>query len=256
MARTLNRPRRKTGIKKEPVVNTTIALAEDRVLVRQGIRALLEREPGFQIVGEAGDGLETLQLVGNLKPNVLVLDLILPGLNGLEVARRIRDALLPTRIVVLTQHARESYVTGAFRNGASAYVLKELPSDELVNAIREVQAGRTYLSSALAHIRIEDCPEETGASGMEKSGTLTARQLEIVRLVAEGKSSKEIGARLGLSRRTVETHRANAMRQLGLKKQTDLVRYALGQGIILPDTVDARITTTGTASGSQASERL
>src|SRR3989442_2349974 len=155
MART-SRPRQKPGTEKEPVVKITIALAEDRVLVREGVRALLEREPGFQIVGEAGDGLETLQLVNRLKPEVLVLDLILPRLNGLEVARRIRQEALPTRIVVLTQHAQEAFVIEAFRNGALGYVLKELPSDELVHAIREVRAGRRYLSSALAQIRIED----------------------------------------------------------------------------------------------------
>jgi len=243
MARTGKQARRKPA---EPVVNTTLALAEDRVLVRQGIRALLEREPGFQIVGEAGDGLETLQLVKVLKPDVLVLDLMLPGLNGLEVARRIRDASLPTRIVVLTQHAREAFVIEAFRNGVLAYVLKDLPSDELIKAVHEVQAGRTYLSSMLAQIRIEGCP--TGASGIEKSGTLTTRQQEIVRLVAEGKSSREIGLRLGLSFRTVETHRANAMRQLGLKKQTDLVRYAFNHGIILSDVADARAASTATPS--------
>jgi DNA-binding NarL/FixJ family response regulator len=251
MARTTIRPCQKSGIEKEPVVKTTIALAEDWVLVREGVRALLEREPGFQIVDEAGDGLETLQLVKSLKPDVLVLDLMLPGLNGLEVTRRIRQESLPTRIVILTQHAQEAFVIEAFRNGALGYVLKELPSDELVKAIREVRAGRLYLSNNLAQIRIEDYLQKISAGSTGEQGTLTTRQQEIVQLVAEGKSSKEIGLRLGLSSRTVETHRANAMRVLGINKQTELVRYALTHLPVVNVPVSALAGKTGERSADR-----
>jgi DNA-binding NarL/FixJ family response regulator len=209
----------------------TLMLAEDRVLVREGVRALLEQEPDFQIVGEAGDGITAFQLVRNLRPDVLVLDLVLPGLNGLEITRRIREASLPVRVVILTQYDRESFITEAFRNGASGYVLKELPSDELVNAIREAHAGRRYLGSALGPI--QDYLEKIGPGGTDEP--LTSRQRQIVQLVAEGKSSREIGLRLGLSPRTVETHRANVMHKLGLKKQTGLVRYAFTHGLLFND---------------------
>ena len=224
--RTTSKGRKPASARPEAITKTTLVLSEDRVLVRQGIRALLEREPEFRIVAEAGDGLETLQLVQRFKPDVLVLDLMLPKMSGLEVTRRIRDDSLPTRVVILTVHAREAFVIEALRNGALGYVLKELPSEELVKAIREVRAGRRYLSEALAQIRIEDLQNDS-TGGPEKPELLTARQREIVQLVAEGKSSREIAGRLGLSSRTVETHRANAMRALGINKQTELVRYAL-----------------------------
>jgi DNA-binding NarL/FixJ family response regulator len=227
--RTTSKGRKPASARSEAKTKTTLVLSEDRVLVRQGIRALLERDPEFRIVAEAGDGLETLRLVQRLKPDVLVLDLMLPKMSGLEVTRRIRDESLPTRVVILTVHPREAFVIEALRNGALGYVLKELPSEELVKAIREVRAGRRYLSQALAQIRIEDHLQKDNTDSHEKQDSLTARQREIVQLVAEGKSSREIAGRLGLSSRTVETHRANAMRALGINKQTELVRYVLTQ---------------------------
>ena len=217
-------------------------------MVRQGVRALLEREEDFNLVGETGDGLAAVQLIAQLKPNVMVLSLMLPGLDGLEVTRQIRPFSPDTRVVVLTVHANESYVLQAFRNGALGYVLKDSGIDELVKAIREAAAGRCYVCSRLSHVSIQDYLQKAREGSLDLNESLTRREREIVRLVAEGSSSREIGSRLGLSPRTVETHRANAMHRLGLKKQTDLVRYAFTHGIILSDVISARVTTTGTHS--------
>jgi DNA-binding NarL/FixJ family response regulator len=225
---------------------TTVFLAEGRCLVRQGVRALLEREEDFNLVGETGDGLEAVQLVAQVKPNVTVLGLMLPGQDGLEVARQLRLFSPDTRVVVLTVHAKESYVLQAFRNGALGYVLKDSSIDELVKAIREAAAGRCYVCSRLSHVSIQDYLQKARAGSLDFNENLTPREREIVRLVAEGSSSREIGGRLGLSCRTVETHRANAMHKLGLRKQTDLVRYAFTHGLLLSEVADARVTTTGT----------
>jgi len=228
---------------------TTVILAEERCLVRQGIRALLEREEDFHLVGETGDGLEVAQLVAQLKPNVAVLSLMLPGLDGMEVTKQIRRSSPDTRVVVLTVHAKESYVLQTFRNGALGYVLKDSGIDELVKAIREAAAGRCYVCSRLSHVSIQDYLQKARTGCLDFNESLTSREREIVRLVAEGSSSKEIGGQLGLSRRTVETHRANAMRKLGLKKQTNLVRYAFTHGILLSDAVDDGMAMTVTQNG-------
>ena len=200
-------------------------------MVRQGIRALLESEIDLSVVGECGDGLETVKLVERLKPDVLVLGLMLPSLNGLDVVCHIGQKSLSTRAVILTMHANEAYVLEALRNGAYAYVLKDTPFEELVTAIREVHAGRKYLCRPLSEIRIKDYLLKSNERQLNRFETLTARQREVVQLVAEGKSSREIGSLLGISRRTVETHRAQAMKMFGVKKQTDLVRFVLQQGI-------------------------
>jgi len=200
-------------------------------MVRQGVRALLATENDFSIVGECGDGLEAVTLVENLKPDVLVLDLMMPSLNGLDVVSHISQKPLPTRVVILTMHANEAYVLEALRNGAYAYVLKDAPFEELVTAIREVHAGRKYLCRPLSEIRIKDYLLKSNKRQLNRFDMLTARQREVVQLVAEGKSSREIGCLLGISRRTVETHRAQAMKMFGVNKQTDLVRFVLQQGI-------------------------
>jgi len=209
----------------------TLVLAEDRVMVRQGVRALLASENDFSIVGECGDGLEAVTLVENLEPDVLVLDLMLPSLSGLDVVSHICQKPLPTRVVILTMHANEAYVLETLRNGAFVYVLKDTPFEELVTAIREVHAGRKYLCRPLSEIRIKDYLLKSNERQLNRFDSLTARQREVVQLVAEGKSSREIGRLLGISRRTVETHRAQAMKLFGVNKQTDLVRFVLQRGI-------------------------
>lgn len=211
---------------------TTIVLADDHVVVRQGLRALLEAEPDFAIVGEAADGLEVADLVERLKVHVLILDLMLPGLNGLDVTRRVQQRSPQTRIVVLSMYANEAYVLEALRNGAAAYVLKEASAADLVHAIREVTAGRRYLSPPLSESAIELYVQKAKAAPRDPYEALTTREREVLQLAAEGQSNPEIANRLGISVRTVETHRANVMHKLDLRSQTDLVRYALRRGIL------------------------
>jgi len=207
-------------------------LADDHPVVRRGLRALLEAEPDFAIVGEVADGLEVADLVEHVKAHVLVLDLMLPGLNGLEVARQVHRRSPQTRIVILSMYANEGYVLEALRNGASAYVLKGASAAELVEAVREVTAGRRYLSPPLSESAIEAYVRKANSAPLDSYETLTTREREVLHLAAEGRSNTEVAARLGISPRTAETHRANLMRKLGLHSQTDLVRYALKRGIL------------------------
>jgi DNA-binding NarL/FixJ family response regulator len=211
---------------------TTIVLADDHHIVRQGLRSLLEAEPGFSVVGETGDGVEAAQLVERLQPGVLVLDLMMPGLNGLEVTRQVSQRSPQTRVVILSMHANEAHVLEALRAGAVAYVLKESTSAELVRAVREAVAGRRYLSPPLSERAIEAYMQKAESVALDPYETLTAREREVLYLVAEGHTNAEIADRLFISRRTVETHRANLMRKLGLRTQTDLISYALRRGIL------------------------
>jgi len=211
---------------------TTIALADDHQVVRNGLRVLLEAEPDFSVVGEAGDGLEAVRLVERLQPDVLVLDLMMPGLNGLEVARQVSQRSPQTRVVILSMYDNEAYVLEALRAGAAAYVPKESTSAELVRAIREAVAGRRYLSPPLSERAIEIYMQRAESAALDPYETLTAREREVLHLVAEGHTNAEIAARLFVSPRTIETHRANLMRKLGLHTQTDLIRYALRRGIL------------------------
>jgi len=210
----------------------TIVLAEDHRIVRQGIRALLSAEPDFRIVGEIGDGLEAVQMIERLKPNVAVLDLMMPGLGGLEVAREAKTASPQTRVVVLSMYSNEAYVLEALRAGALGYVIKESSSDDLVYAIREVMAGRYYLSPPLSERSLVTYLEKASAGARSTYETLTLREREVLKLIAEGYSSPEIAERLVLSPRTVETHRANIMRKLELRSTAELVRYAIRHGIL------------------------
>ena len=214
------------------MVKTTIVLADDHPIVRLGLRTVLEAEPDFQVIGEAGDGLETMPLVERLQPQVLVLDLLMPGLSGLEVARQVRQRAPETRVIVLSMHANEAYVLEALRHGAAAYVLKETSSAELVQAVRAVVAGRRYLSRLLSERALEAYAQRAAATPLDLYETLTTREREVLHLTAEGCSNTDIAARLSISPRTAETHRNNLMRKLGLQSQTELVRYALRRGII------------------------
>jgi two-component system response regulator NreC len=212
---------------------TTIVLADDHHVVRQGLRVLLEAEPDFRVVGETGDGLAVLNLVERLKPDVLILDIIMPGSSGLEVTREVGRHSPGTRVVILSMHANEAYVLEALQAGAMAYVLKGSTSEELVDAVREVAAGRRYLSSPLTERAVEAYVQKAKAAALlDPYETLTTREREVLHLAAEGYTNAEIADRLFISQRTVETHRANMMRKLDLRTQTDLIRYALQRGII------------------------
>jgi DNA-binding NarL/FixJ family response regulator len=210
----------------------SIVLADDHPLVRLGMRTLLESEPDFSIVGEAGDGLETTRLVERLQPDVLVLDLMMPGLNGLEALRIIRQRSPRTRVVVLSMHSNNAFVAEALKNGATGYVLKGSSEEDPVHAVREAVAGRRFLSAPVTERAIEAYIEQSRAAELDPHETLTPREREVLQLAAEGKTSSEIAARLHVSHRTVENHRANLMRKLGLQNQSELVRYAVRRGLI------------------------
>ena len=210
----------------------TIVIADDHHVVRQGLCALFERERDFLVTGEAVHGREVAGVVERLKPHVLVLDLMMPGLNGLEVIRQVRRRMPDTRIVVLSMHADVSYVVEALRNGASAYVLKSASSGEVVKAVREVIAGRRYLSLPLSTRAIESYAEKTRGGALDIYETLTPREREVLHLAAEGYGNPDIATRLSISVRTAEVHRANLMRKLGLHRHAELVRYALQRGLV------------------------
>ena len=219
-------------VKDGPIRKTTIVLGDDHRVVREGLRALLEAELDFSVVGDAGDGLKAIQLVESLKPDILLLDLMMPGLNGHEVARKVRKSSPPTRVVVLSMHSSEPYVMEALRNGAAGYVLKDGSGADLIHAVREVMAGRRYLSPPLSERAIDAYQEKARSAAWERYDMLTTRERETLQLVAEGHTNHEIASRLGIGLRTAETHRTNLMRKLQLRTHTDLIKYALERGII------------------------
>jgi DNA-binding NarL/FixJ family response regulator len=208
-----------------------IALAEDHKLVREGLKALLKNEPAFELVGEASDGLQAVEIVEKHKPDILLLDLRIPRLHGIEVLRQIRDQH-ETRVVVVSMHSDEPYVVEALKNGVSGYVLKDCPPAELILAIRTAASGGQYLCESLRQKAISATLKRLvpGVQGPQ----LTKRELLVLELAAEGKTSSEIAKSLFISRRTAEAHRANLMKKLGLKTQTDLVLYAVRNGLITP----------------------
>ncbi|MFQ5666679.1 MAG: response regulator [Candidatus Binatia bacterium] len=216
-------------------VATTILLADDHPMVRLGLRAALQTEPEFRVVGETGDGQEVLSLVQRLCPNVLVLDLVMPGIRGLDILRNIQRRAPCTRVVVLTVYADEAYVATALKGGAIGYVVKGSPAAEVIKAVREGSQGRCYLSAPLSEASLKRYLRKAEGSMLDPYETLTTREREVLHLVAEGHTSAVIAARLYISTRTVESHRANLMGKLGLHSPTELVRYALRRGILAPD---------------------
>ena len=210
----------------------SIILADDHPVVRRGMQALLESEQDFSIVGVASDGLEAVELTERLKPDVLVLDLMMPGLSGLEALRILRERCPRTRIVILSMYSSSAFVAQALQNGAVGYVLKECTEENLVRAVREAAAGRRFLSPPVTEIAIDAYIEQSKTGPFDPHETLTPRQREVLQLAAEGKTNAEIAARLNISQRTVENHRATLMQRLGLQNQTELIRHAMRHGLI------------------------
>jgi two-component system, NarL family, response regulator NreC len=206
-----------------------ILLAEDHVLVRQGLRVLLE-QAGMVVVGEASDGQEALRLAHAHTPEVAVLDIAMPHLNGLETSRRLREALPQTRIVLLTMHTEEPYVLEALQAGAVGYVLKTQAAMDIVQAIHDAIQGAIYLSPRVASTVVQAYLTRSTLP----PDPLTSREREIVQLIAEGQTTKEIAVRLGLSIKTVEAHRSHLMRKLDMHETATLVRYAIRRGLTTP----------------------
>ncbi len=208
-----------------------IILADDHTLFRAGLRVLLERLPGFQVVAEASDGREALVLVGAYLPRVLVMDISMPGMNGLEAARRIREEFPEVHVILLSMHADEQYIGQALRAGAAGYLLKDSVPAELEMAIWAVGRGESYLSPAVSRHVVAAYRDAAGAVPSLLEG-LTPRQREVLQLVAEGKTSKEIARALGIGARTAETHRAQLMNRLGIHDVAGLVRFAARAGLV------------------------
>jgi len=213
----------------------TVVLADDHAIVRQGLRTLLESNPLFEVVGEAADGREALALVKRRKPAVLIADLMMPGVNGLQLTSRVSRLNLRTRVIVLSMYRDDAYVLEAFRNGAAGYVAKESSGAELFQAIKETVAGRRYLSPAISDTSqnsyaFQGSPLRWTGSP-DRFATLTARERLELRLVVEGASSRDIAERLKVGLRTVAARRVLLMRKLGLKGRGALMRYALDRGI-------------------------
>lgn len=205
-----------------------ILLADDHLTVRHGLRLLVDSQPDMMVVAEASDGDAALQQALALTPDVVVMDISMPGTNGLIATRELRRQNPGVAVVTLTRHADDAYLEELLRAGASGYVLKQSPPTELLQAIRAVAAGRQYVDSSLTGRLTASFLEREG--GKPASTAPTERENEVLRLIAEGYSNKEIAAQLSLSVKTVETHKANAMRKLGLTGRIDIVRYALLQG--------------------------
>ena len=206
-------------------------LADDHTLVRAGIRGLLQGLPGVEVVGEAEDGHEALRLAEALRPDVVLLDIGMPGLNGLEVAGRLATLDPSIRVLILSMHTSEEYVLRALRAGCAGYLLKRSAVSELEVAVRAVARGETYLSPAVSKQVVDDYVGRTGGAA-DPIEALTPRQREILQLVAEGNTSKEIAERLGLSFKTVEAHRAQIMERLGVRDLAGLVRFAVRVGLV------------------------
>ena len=209
-----------------------ILLADDHNIVRQGLRALLQSEPHFRLVGEASDGIEAVRLSERLKPDVLITDLMMPGLNGLEVTRQVTKLLPQIRVIILSMYTNDAYVLEALKNGALGYVLKDSQAADLIQAVKEVIAGNRYLSPPLSERALELYLQKVESVPDDPYELLTTREREVLQLVAEGRTSSEIATRLFISPRTAEGHRANLMRKLGLQNNADLIRFALKRGIL------------------------
>jgi len=213
-------------------VSVKVLLADDHPVVRGGMRNFLDKEADFSVVGEAEDGLQAVQLAESLHPDIIVLDMMMPLLNGLEVLRQLAKRLSNTRIIILSMQSADPYVTQALKEGAAGYVLKDSAPDELVKAIRQVLSGQRYLSPQLNERLINNFIQKADDDTLDPLASLTDREREVLQMTAEGLTSIEIGEHLSLSPRTIESHRQNIMNKLGIDNHIDLIRFAIKHGIL------------------------
>jgi two-component system, NarL family, response regulator NreC len=210
-----------------------VLLADDHTLMRRGLRLIVEQQPDLSVVAEAEDGRQAVAQTASLRPEVAVLDIGMPNLNGIEAAKQITDGESGTAVVILSMHADETYILRALKAGARGYLLKDSAESDLVRAIRSVAEGKSFFSPTVSKVLLEDYVKKLQRTGSEDSyDLLTPREREILQLVAEGKSNKEAASLLNLSVYTVETHRANIMEKLKLKSVPELILYAVRKGII------------------------
>ena len=210
-----------------------ILLADDHTLVRQGLRKLLEERPDWEVIAEAGDGREAVRLAEQLKPDVAILDVAMPLLNGIEATRQITKRVPGTHVLVLSMHADEAYVTQILQAGATGYLLKDSADVDLLKAVGEAAHGRSFFSPAIASVMLDDYVRQLADKGVtDRYEALSAREREIFQLIAEAKTNKEIAALLSVSPSTVETHRAHIMEKLDLHSAAEIVLYAVRRGVI------------------------
>ena len=210
-----------------------ILLADDHTVMRAGLKLLLERQPDMEVVGEAEDGRQAVELADAHEPEVVVMDIAMPQLNGIEATRQIVGKHPRTAVVILSMHSDESYILRALKSGARAYLLKDSAEADLIRAVRSVSEGKSFFSPAVSKTLLEDYVRQLRERGQEDSyELLTTREREILQLLAEGKSNKDVANLLNLSLYTVETHRSNILQKLGLHTIPDLILYAVRKGII------------------------
>jgi two-component system, NarL family, response regulator NreC len=210
-----------------------ILLADDHTVVRKGLRLLLESVPEFQVIADAANGRDAVSLAEQHRPDVVVIDVAMPILNGIEAARQITTKLPATAIVFLSMHGDESYVLRALKAGARAYLLKDSAEYDLIQAVKAVSEGKAFFSPAISKMLVEDYMRQMRERGVEDSfELLTTREREVLQLLAEGKHNKDVAALLNLSLYTVETHRSNIFQKLNLHSQAELILYAIRKGVI------------------------
>ena len=210
-----------------------VLLAEDHTIVRKGLRSLLDSEAGIEVIGEAEDGREAIEKVGQLHPDVVLMDITMPGLNGLEATRQIKKRFPEVKVVILTMHATEEYVFQILRAGASGYVVKQAAPTELLSAIHAACRGESFLSPAISRTVIEEYIRQAEAmAGEDSYDQLTPREREVLQLIAEGHSNREVAELLHISVKTVETHRAHLMNKLDIHSTAELTQYAIRKGVI------------------------
>jgi DNA-binding NarL/FixJ family response regulator len=213
-------------------VNVSIFLADDHAVVRDGLRALLEAQPGFRVVGDAADGRDAVRQATQLNPDIAILDIAMPELNGIEAARQISLACPATRVIILSMYATSGHIFQALQAGARGYLLKASAGSEVVDAVRAVHLGHRYLSQKILDRVVDDCLNQTEqGQAMGPLSRITPREREILQLVVEGKTSAEIGVILSLSPKTVETYRSQMMQKLGIGDLPSLVKFAIQQGL-------------------------
>jgi len=212
-------------------MTTTILIVDDHQIMREGLGTLLEQEKGFQVVGDASNGREAIDMVEKHHPDVVIMDINMPDMNGTEATRRIKKVFPATRIVALSMHSDKHYVIEMLRAGASGYLLKDCSRSDIVNAVRTVARNKSYLGPDITGIIIEDYVRQSQAEASVDLPELTHKEREILQLIAEGKTSKEIAALLDIAPKTVETHRANIMHKLDLHTVAELTKYAIRHGI-------------------------
>jgi two-component system, NarL family, response regulator NreC len=215
------------------MTKTRVVLADDHTLIRAGLRMVVDAQPDLAVIGEAADGRDAVAQAQNLKPDVIVMDIGMPSLNGIEACRQVREVAPETQVVMLSMHSDEGYVLRALKAGAKAYLLKDSAEADLARAIRAAAAGKSFFSPAVGKVLLEDYMRKLQRTGAEDSyDLLSAREREILQLVAEGNSSKDIANLLDLSVYTIETHRARIMQKLNLRGIPELILYAVRKGVI------------------------